>query len=181
MEITQRGKEQVNTFEFLWGCRQFIQQWRAAGRPEEEGQKKLVARIALKIAGRTDNPPSPEELKQFVDDYVIEINQAAAQSLKIQMLMDRLLVELAEFHKSVLTKIANNPQARQTAHLDAGERMVQEHIERLVEGGMARPEAARYTLVAQQLMERIFDSAVDELDARIEEFLLKSPAGAAIH
>ena len=81
MEITKEGMDSVNTLAFAEKCRRFIREWRATGKPEEQGKKYLITAIALELAGRAHNPPSKNEFEQFVNDYLIEINRVLEQCL----------------------------------------------------------------------------------------------------
>jgi hypothetical protein len=52
LEITETGEVRIATLEFAEEVRKFIRAWRAGGKPEEEGQKMVVARIALALIER---------------------------------------------------------------------------------------------------------------------------------
>ena len=90
MEITQQGRDKVNSLEFQQELRQFVQAWIAAGKPAEEGQRLAISRVALELAGWTDwnSPPAKEEFKRFVDAHVSEINEAFGRGLGTLMTSD---------------------------------------------------------------------------------------------
>jgi hypothetical protein len=87
LEITETGEARIATLEFAEEVRKFIRAWRAAGKPEEEGQKMVVARIALALIER-DGESGPaitqaegREFEQFVDEHVPEIHAAVGKCL----------------------------------------------------------------------------------------------------
>jgi len=81
MEITQQRKDYVNTPAFAAECRRLVEEWLAAGLPEEEARDMFLTRIVSELSG-WNSLPSQEEWEQFVADYDIEIRQGAVRIVK---------------------------------------------------------------------------------------------------
>lgn len=88
LKITEAGRRKVATPEFAEEVRKFVSAWRRSGKPEEEGKRLVIARIALELASHNGMTPDGQEFKLFIDESVAEINAAAATMLANVMSKD---------------------------------------------------------------------------------------------
>jgi hypothetical protein len=87
MNITESGKRLVESEQFALELREFVENLKAEGMPEDQGKATIISYVAWALAGRDVNhPPSSGEealeLGAFVREHASEIDAFVAKCLQ---------------------------------------------------------------------------------------------------